>query len=133
MKKIFLTLYTLLVIVTAGFSLATEPAAQPTGMQFASIEPYSLVMSFTATSADGYLVLKSDMPITDVPVDGMTYEKGQGLTTCKVMYVGGSNSFSVREILENTKYYFMVFAYNGSAAQTNYLQTNPFKRTNGCR
>jgi len=107
------------------FALATEPAAQPTAISFASVKTYSLVMSFTPTVADGYLILKSDKSITDVPVDGTTYQKGQGLSTCKVMYVGGNNIHSVREVLENTTYNFRVFAYNGTGNQINYLQVNP--------
>ncbi len=82
-------------------------------------------MSFTTTTADGYLILKSDKNITDVPADGTTYEKGQGLSTCKVMYAGGNNIHSVREVLENTTYNFKVFAYNGTGNQINYRQVSP--------
>lgn len=125
MKKIALTFYTTFFIVSAAFPFAPEPAAQPTNMLFAAVKSYSMVMSFTTTVADGYLVLKSDKPITDMPVDSITYEKGQGLSSCKVMYVGANNIHSVREILEGTEYYFKVFAYNGTGNQINYLQTNP--------
>jgi endonuclease I len=109
----------------SAFSLAPEPANQPTGLLFASVKTYGFVLSFTTTTADGYLVLKSDKPITDVPADGTTYEKGQGLSSCKVLYVGANNILNVREVLENTTYYIKVFAYNGTASNTNYLQTNP--------
>jgi len=82
-------------------------------------------MSFTTTTADGYLILKSSQAISDVPQDGTTYQKGQGLSTCKVMYVGANNIHSVREVLENTTYNFKVFAYNGTGSQINYRQANP--------
>lgn len=125
MKKIAFTLYALFSVVYTAYSFATEPPAQPTNMQFASIKAYSMVMSFTTATADGYLVLKSDKAITDIPVDGIIYEKGQGLSSCKVMYVGANNIHSVREILEGSEYHFKVFAYNGTGNQINYLQTSP--------
>lgn len=125
MRKITLLLYSVLTAVCNVFALATEPVSQPANMQFGSVKAYSLVMSFTPTVADGYLVVKSEQPITFAPVDATTYEKGQGVTGAKVMYVGVNNIHSVREILEGTTYYFKVFAYNGSGNQINYLQTNP--------
>jgi endonuclease I len=118
---VFLFLY----VNLSAFSLATEPAAQPTGLLFASVKAYSLVLSFTTTNADGYLILKGDQPITFEPVDGTTYEKGQGLPDCKVFYVGANNILSAREILEGSEYYFAIFAYNGSGNQINYRQSSP--------
>lgn len=108
---------------------ATEPVSQPSNIQFASVKTYNFVMSFTPAVADGYLILKGTQNITDVPVDGTTYEKGQGLASCKVMYVGANNIHNVREVLENSIYYFKVFAYNGSGNQINYLQVNPLSGT----
>lgn len=104
---------------------AVEPGAQPSNLQFGGIKPYTFNLSFSASNADGYLILKSTQPITTVPVDGVTYQKGQGLPGCKVMYVGSTNLQNVREVLEGTEYFFKIFAYNGSGAQINYLQTNP--------
>lgn len=129
MKKLTLTFSLFFAIISSVFSFATEPTAQPTALQFASVKAYTFVMSFTTTAADGYLVLKSDHVITDVPVDGTTYETGQGLSSCKVMYVGGNNILSVREVLEGSTYYFKVFAYNGTGSSINYLQTNPLSGT----
>ena len=111
-------------------ALAVEPTAQPTGLNFVNVKAYTLSLNFTTTVANGYLILKSDQPITDVPVDGTTYEKGQGLTSCKVMYVGVNNIHSVKhEVQEGTTYYFKIFAYNGTGNQINYLQTNPLSGT----
>lgn len=115
-------------VVCSGIAMAQEPAAQPTNMIFAQIKAYSVVTSFTQPTPNpsGYLIIKSTAPITFVPVDGTTYEKGQGLGNgAKVMYVGANNILSVREILEGTTYYFNVFAYNGSGANINYKQDNP--------
>ncbi len=124
-KKFLSLLYLLFVISQMVYPQAPEPVSQPVNMLFTNVRAYSLVMSFTVSAADGYLILKSVQNISDVPVDGITYEKGQGLGSCKVMYVGANNIHNVREVLEGTKYYFKVFAYNGSGSSVNYLQTNP--------
>lgn len=116
------------VVVAASFKVhaqAPEPAAQPSNILFGNVKTYGFTMKFTRTSADGYLVLKSTQNITDVPVDGVLYEKGQGLATSKVLSVSNADSFSVREVVENTAYYFRVFAYNGSGVNINYRQANP--------
>jgi len=107
------------------FSMAQEPTAQPTNMVFTTIKPYRFNMSFTGSGADGYLVLKSDKPITNTPSDGIVYEKGQGLSSCKVMSANSSTNFAVREVLEGTKYYFKVFAFNGTGSSINYRTVSP--------
>lgn len=110
---------------TVALCQVPEPASQPTNIQFSNIKAYSATLKFNRTIADGYLVLKSDRNITDVPTDGVMYEKGQGLMTSKVLFVGNQDSFFVREMVENSTYYFKVYAYNGSGANINYLQSNP--------
>jgi len=123
MKRIILSL-TLSVIVFV-VAMAQQPGAQPTNLNFTNVKPYKFTLSFTVSTADGFLILKSTQPITDVPVDGVTYEKGQGLSNSKVMSVSGASSYTVREVWEGTKYYFKIFAYNGTGSAINYLQTNP--------
>ncbi len=123
MKKIFFLLQ--LSITFSHFAIAQQPTSQPTNLVFNSVKPYNFILSFTPSTADGFLILKSTQPITDVPVDGTTYEKGQGLTSCKVVNTSAGTSFTVREVLERTKYYFKIFAFNGSGGSINYLQINP--------
>ncbi len=129
MKNVFfkssLVIAFLLIFGINAFSQAVEPSSQPTSLMFASVKAYNFVLSFQRASADGYLILKSDQPIPYVPIDGTTYEKGQGLSGCKVMYVGGNYIHNVREVLEGTEYFFKIFAYNGSGNQINYKQTSP--------
>lgn len=123
MKKIFLLFpFTFLLCY---ISAAQQPSAQPANLLFTNVNPYNFILSFTPSAADGFLILKSNKEITDVPVDGTTYEKGQGLSTCKVMNTSAGTSFNVREVLERTKYYFKIYAYNGSGVGINYLQANP--------
>ena len=123
MKKFFLLLQ--LSIINYQLLIAQQPSSQPTNLVFNSVKPYNFILSFTPSTADGFLILKSTHPITDIPVDGTTYQKGQGLTTCKVMNSNAGTSFQVREVVERTKYYFKIFAYNGSGGSINYLLSNP--------
>lgn len=125
MKKTFLFSLLHLCIFQWAQAQAPDPTAQPTNMKFSNIKTFSLKMSFTNSTANGYLVLKSDKFITAQPVDGTVYEKGQGLDGAKVLALGSENNFQVREVVENTKYYFAVFAYNGTGAGINYLQADP--------
>lgn len=122
-KSVFALLF--ICTYTLTRAQAVEPSAQPTNLQFGALKAYSLNLSFTTSGADGYLILKGSQPISDAPVDGTTYQKGQGLTNCKVMYVGATSIQSVREVLEGTEYFFKIYAYNGSGSQINYLQANP--------
>lgn len=123
MKKGYV--HTLLMVCITLLANAQEPAANPTNMQFNSVTSYSFGMGFTGSGATGYLVHKSDVLSTWEPVDGATYEKGQGIGGGKLLAVGENTIFNVREILEGTKYYFKVFAYNGTGAGINYRQAGP--------
>lgn len=115
----------LLIMCSAMFARAQEPANNPTNMQFNAITSYGLNMSFSASTAAGFIVLKSDQPITAVPQDGTIYEKGQGFDDSKVLSVGSNTTFFVREILEGTKYYFAVYAYNSNGPNIDYKQADP--------
>lgn len=117
-----LVLFTFLSI----YSFGQEPAANPTNMQFNNVKSYGLTLSFTGVQADGYLVLKSEQIITFVPVDHTTYQKGEGLPGgAKVVSASAAATlYSIREILENTRYYFAVYAFNGSGNTIDYKQTN---------
>lgn len=122
MKQLSLSLFFALV---AACVFAQEPAANPTNMQFNPVRAYGFSFSFTPSTATGFLVLKSDKYITAQPVDGTTYEKGQWIGNSKVIASSSVTSFNAREVLENTKYYVAVFAYNGSGGSINYKQSNP--------
>jgi len=114
-----------LILLSTLCAWSQKPASNPTNLQFGAIKPYAFQLFFTASTADGFLVLKGTAPITDVPSDGIVYEKGQGLSGCKVMSVSNTTAFNVREVLENTTYHFAVYAYNGSGATIKYQQNNP--------
>jgi hypothetical protein len=109
-----------------GGSFATEPASQPTNLVFSNVKSYRLTGTFTATTADGYLVLrKKGSAITGVPVDGTVYQRGDIVGDGQVVYSGAATGFTPNNIVASTGYYFVVYAYNGAGAYTNYLTTAP--------
>lgn len=123
MKYSFLLVASVLSFVTV---FAQEPATQPTNLVFNNVTQYSFGISFTNNGSGGYLVVKGTAPITFVPVDGTTYQKGQGVTgNAKVVSVNTATGLNLREILENTTYYIAIFAFNGSGVNINYKSDNP--------
>lgn len=106
-----------------------EPQQQPTDLAFNNIKAYSLILSFQPSQANGFLVLKSKTPISFVPQDGIEYQVGQGVGNAKVISVSNASSLIVKEIEENTTYYFAVFAFNGSGANINYKQDSPLSES----
>lgn len=115
-------------IYGVGGSFATEPTAQPTNFQFTGVRSYRFVGSFTAASPqpEGYIVLRNDAgPVTDIPVDGNAYMRGDQIGASKVVFSGNLTSFAPLNIGANSTYHFAVFSYNGPAQFRNYLTPNP--------
>lgn len=111
-----------------GDFLATEPTQQATNLTFGNVRSYRFNGSFTAASPApaGYLVLrKTGSAVTEVPVDGTTYMRGDNIGDAKVVFSGNYTTFSPNFIVAGTQYYFAVYAYNGNGQYTNYLTTNP--------
>lgn len=111
-----------------GGSFATEPAAQPTALTFSNVKSFRFKGSFTAPNpgVDGFIVLRSDgAPVTDVPVDGTGYSRGDNIGNAKVVYSGTFTSFNPINIVASSTYHFAVFAYNGPVTYRNYLTTAP--------
>lgn len=104
---------------------ATEPVNQPTGFTSSAITSYGFSISYTGAGADGYLVLRSGAPITDVPVDGVTYTPGQAIGASKVFSATATSYVPIKEVNAGATYYFAIFAYNGSGASIDYKQTAP--------
>ncbi len=112
-----------------GGNLATQPSSQPTNLSFSNIKSYRAFASFVAAagSPNGYVILKkqSASAITDVPVDGVTYQVGDAIGSSKVIYAGNATSLGLSNIYAGLQYELAIFAYNGSGAFTNYLTTSP--------
>ncbi|MBN8696587.1 MAG: endonuclease [Bacteroidetes bacterium] len=111
-----------------GGTLATEPTAQATNLTFSNVKSYHITGSYTAASGspDGYIILrKTGSAVTDVPIDGTVYKRGDLIGSSQVVAVGNVTGFFPNNIVANTTYHFAVFAYNGTSTFRNYLTTAP--------
>jgi hypothetical protein len=119
----------------AGDALATEPTVQASNITFPVNKTYRVLSNFTPASAGvdavgGYIILRRDgQAMSDNPVDGVVYERGQSIGNSKVVYSGaisGSNfSFRPNWIKASTSYHFAVFTYNGDGSIINYNTNSP--------
>ena len=111
-----------------GGSFATEPTVQPTSLIFSNVKSYRFTANFAAANPapEGYIVLRNDNgAVTDMPADGVVYQRGDNIGTSKVVYSGTYTSFNPINIVASSTYNFAVFAYNGPAGFRNYLTTSP--------
>jgi endonuclease I len=116
-----------------GGNLATEPVVQATSFSFTNVKSYHLNAAYTAASPapdGGYLVLRrTGAAVTDVPVDGTVYQRGDVIGNSKVVMSSTATAFYPNEIVANTTYYFAVFSYNGPGIYRNYMTSSPLTGT----
>lgn len=109
-------------------TMAPEPTANPTSLNFTNVKSYRYDVSFTsATGAPaGYVVLRSNggTPNTD-PADGSTYMEGDVIGNAFVASVGTATSVLQESVRANTTYGFKVYSYNGTGQNINYRQASP--------
>jgi hypothetical protein len=111
-------------------TLATEPTAQPTNLQFGNVTSTTFDVSFTAASptAEYYLaVRKAGSAPTSDPVDGTGYTIGQVLGDGTVAYSGSGTAFSESGLDPSTTYYYNIYSFNGTGSAANYLITGPLQ------
>ncbi|MFM1875383.1 MAG: hypothetical protein RL266_1120 [Bacteroidota bacterium] len=107
---------------------ATEPTAQPTNLSFSNVTSYRHQVTFSNASsiAENYIVLrKIGSAVTDIPVDGETYVKGDYINGSQVVHVGPAGSFSPKYVVAGTEYHYAAFSFNGPEGFENYLTTAP--------
>ena len=112
-------------------NLATEPIANPSALTFPIVEAYTLAGQYTAgTGASKYVVLwNKGAAITDAPIDGSTYLRGDVIGNATVAYIGAGTSFTPRGVIANEDYNFVVYAFNGQGGFENYLTVAPLSGT----
>ncbi|MEZ5026853.1 MAG: T9SS type A sorting domain-containing protein [Chitinophagales bacterium] len=83
--------------------------------------------SFTAVTADAYLVVIDSNATVPAPTDGEDYEAGDDIGTAKVVSSDASTSFSASGLVPNTIYHVYVFPYNnsGCVGGPKYLTSTP--------
>jgi hypothetical protein len=106
-------------------TLSVEPTSQPTLFKAASATASLYSISFTPTTASGYLVLrKQGAAITETPVDGVPYATGSLLGSSTVTYFSNASTFD-ESLLSNSTYFYSVFAFNGTGNSVNYRVASP--------
>ncbi len=99
----------------AGLPPCAAPASQPTTLVLNPPAPTinRIQGSFTATTANEYLVLRSTSnTLSNTPVNGQVYNAGDVLGNAVVVERSAATSFTANGLIPNTQYYFYVFSLN---------------------
>lgn len=108
-------------------ALATEPAAQVSNLRFTEVKPWRIKLNANnnAVSEQVLVLVKANAPVTEVPVDGETYERGEYIGAARVMWAKALQEITLDKVYANTKYYVKAYTFNGYETYTNYNTTNP--------
>ncbi|TAE88602.1 MAG: hypothetical protein EAY81_02830, partial [Bacteroidetes bacterium] len=115
-------------VYAIGGQFASLPSNQVPNLAINNVRSFAFNVSIgKATGAEKYLVLrKQGGAITEVPVNGVSYKRGDYIGNAQVAYVGTDTAtFKPNYILANTDYSFAAFAFNGPNGYENYLTTSP--------
>ena len=115
------------IVATGSTTNCVEPTAQASGLNFGTISSNSIQASFTGGTADKYLVVQStNSSLGASPADGVTYSAGNILGNGEVLQYSNSTSINSLGLIENTTYYYFIFASNDiCSGGPDYLSTNP--------
>lgn len=105
---------------------ATEPLQPAANLSFAYVKSYKFRVNFSdgTNPPENYLVLKKDAPISEEPLDGHTYQKGDYIGGAQVAYLGEAGYFYPSNVVANTHYYIKIFSFNGFPGYENYLTSS---------
>ncbi|NRD19035.1 choice-of-anchor D domain-containing protein [Winogradskyella eckloniae] len=113
-------------IIGTPAAACTTPTAQPTSLVLNNITSSSIDGAFTASAADSYLVVASTSATLGAnPVDGTSYSTGDSLGSGTVVQSSTATTFTASGLVQNTQYYFFVFAYNGAGCSGGPLYYTP--------
>jgi hypothetical protein len=106
---------------------ATEPAYPAAQVNFSFVKSFKFRVNFadSTVAPENYIMLKKTSPITEEPLDGHTYLKGDFIGGAQVAYIGDAGYFYPANVVANTHYYIKIFSYNGYPGYENYLTTHP--------
>lgn len=111
--------------------LTAEPTRQSRSLSFNRIGKNLLGLRWTNGNGQNRVLVASQTPLDgdDYVIDSETYAYGafgqqqSNVSDAYVVYNGDGRSAEVTGLQNNTTYYFRVFDYNGTGAQSNYLTT----------
>lgn len=108
-------------------TLASEPAAQVSNFRFTEVKPWRIKLNANnnGVSEQVLVLVKANAPVTEVPVDGEVYERGEYIGAARVMWAKALQEITLDKVYANTKYYVKAYAFNGYETYTNYNTTNP--------
>jgi endonuclease I len=98
--------------LAGGLPLAYGQPNPPTNLLFFQIRPWQLSLSFIASNADGYIILRNRSGV--VPVLNDKPQVSQFFGDAKVLFIGQGTLFTDRQVLANNRYYYFVFSYSMS-------------------
>ncbi len=97
----------------AGLPACAAPASQPTNLVFGTTSASSIQGSFTATTADEYIVIRStSATLSTNPLNGQIYVAGDVIGNGVVVQRSNATAFTATGLLPNTSYYFYIFSIN---------------------
>lgn len=100
----------------AGLPPCVAPANQPANLTFGSSTTNTINGSFTATTADQYLVVRSlSSSLGADPANATAYNAGDAIGNGTVVQRSSAISFTATGLTPNTNYFFFVFSLNNLA------------------
>jgi len=110
-----------------GGSFATEPSAAINNLTFTNIKSYGFTInaSYTGSKPEKFMILKKlGSAISEVPVDGVNYKKGDYIGSAQIEYISDTLlPINPTYVLANKTYHFAGFTFNGPAGFENYNTT----------
>ncbi len=113
---------------TSGLPNCTEPGSQASNLVYTSTSSNTISGSFTATTANEYLVLRStSATLTVDPANTQAYNTDDIIGNALVIQRSAATSFSETGLSPNTTYYFFIFSLNSQSCANGpaYNITNP--------
>ena len=114
-------------VTTIALPVCVTPVAQPTQLNLTANNT-SINGYFTASIADGYLVVRSlSSNLSSNPINGTVYTIGNSLGGGTVIANTAATAFADNGLTNSTQYYYFVFARNSvcTGGSPLYLSINP--------
>lgn len=111
-----------------GGSFATEPTANINAINLSDIKSYTYRVnaSYTGQKPERFILLKKlGSAVTEIPVDGASYKKGDYIGSAQIEYISDTLiSYQPTFIMANKTYHYAGFTFNGPLGFENYNTNN---------